>query len=257
MGSYSVIVVSSFFGVVSGMEKEQALIQLMRKDIIPMLALNNYVVNVPNAYQALKKEAFLFYAVIEAIQKIFVKPINKSVRECLKQNALAMYKVRTAPSYNEGMRRMGYSSYKFIDVICEPSSAVNDTMVVSIQTNSFIYPVYREVSKKRPYLNKKDIKINESFFLKAMIELLLLKDRALYVEICSQNKISDWVKIESFLEPSNVALPIMPLSENTSFLCERDIDCLVADMQNLERLSHAILLACAVLVGAVLGLSLY
>ena len=257
MRGYSVVVVSSFFGVVFGMEKEQALIQLMRKDIIPVLAFNNYVVYVPNAYQALKKEAFLFYAVMEAMQKIFVKQINKSGRESLKQNAFAMYKVHTAPSYNEAMRRIGYSSYKYIQIICEPSSEVNDEMVVSIQTNSFIYPVYREASKKRPYLNKKDIKGNVSRFLKAMIEQSLFKDRPVYIEICSQNKISDWVKIESFLEPSNVALPIMPLSENTAFLCERDIDYVVTDMQNLERLSHVILVACAVLVGAVLGLSLY
>lgn len=258
--------ISSFFGITFGMERERALMQLMRQDIIPVLALNDYLVPVANAYEALKREACMPYDSIEKMHQATINKINNDIRNFLSKEGAFLYTIDTEKASNKEKKHTRLSYYRTISIVCSsPPEDIHD-MDIYMSINSFLYDSFHLSCKIKPYTKNDYIRKNIDIFLKNLINCYLPNGQSICVEVCSPDKISDWIIIKNLFQSkplNNVnvdeddedVILMQLLLQEDSFLMgsNDDYGLLYSGMRNYEGLSHVIITA-AVLVVAMVSL---
>lgn len=265
IGVYMSIMVSIFMSNIFAMDRNGTLVELMYKNHIPTLALNDYLVPVPSAYQALQKEASLWHSSSKTALSLYVKQLNKHMREQVIRDDLYPYKVRGVKVYNEVARRTGYRT---IDIVCKSSSTRTDRMNINIKKQIFGFTVLHGKLKACLCMQDRETIKNVDEFLKTIIDQCLPKGRKKYIELAASYKVSDWVSIENRFGPAQHLVSMELLADNSApflegaivasacFLDVEDIDLIIKDMHDLEMLSHIIMGGVTILIGTALGLSL-
>jgi hypothetical protein len=210
-----VSLISSFFGVTFGMERDHTLMQLMRKDIIPVLALNDYLAPVSNAYQALKKEASMPYASIETMHHRVVKKANRIMRELLIEGSGCLYKVYTEKASDKEKRNRMLSYYRAIQFTCLSPSEGACKMGMHMCISTFLYRASHSSCKTHLYSKQEAIKKDINIFLKDIISRIVPKGQFICIEIRCPHKISDWIMIDNSFKADDQTISNESLQENS------------------------------------------
>lgn len=242
------VFLSGFFGVTFGMERERALVQLMRKEVVPILALNDYVMPVSSAYDALKREACMPYEKRKRSQKELIKKVRKAKRKMMSQDGACVYKVYIKETCNEMFKHMGHFDFRNMEIICSPSSTHAHAINADINRTYYQYLSSYSSSFKlkwKRYKEQKEIIERVNSFWHAMVHSLP-KGHVVHIEICSPDRVSDWVTIKNLYDPTDLVASQESLEEN-------DIDLLAMDMHYQERFSYIVIAVFTVLSRAVLS----
>jgi hypothetical protein len=263
--NYILIVVWGSFCGAFGMEREHALIQLMRKEVIPVLALNDYVAPVSNAYDALKREACMPYESIEKKRKKRIKQIVRCKRTGARRDGAWIYTIHTEKAHNKLIRQTGNIYCRQMEIICTPSLTHPYAMSADISKTTFLYNDCGSSLLTRQCWTQDKQRIERvNFFLQAMVMCtfsVLPKRQVFCIEIRSPYKVSDWITIQNLYDP-NIFFTSQELQQennvmvednNSVALHESDIDLLAMDMHAQERFSYIVIAVFTVLSRAMLS----
>lgn len=194
------ILVIGFFslcGVTFGMERECALMQLMRKDIIPILLLNDYIINAPTAYQALLKEASLG----QDIMKPMINCINEQARQYYAEkgvvhrvpDAKTCKRVTSCYVQNPCFRKAAILYQN------ELGSDANNDFSASLRIRTLNYRI--SPSDFQSVIHWEYFRILENLGVsikKDLVSWLSAKWKPIFIELYAPDELSDWIRIKNY-----------------------------------------------------------
>lgn len=175
-----------------GMEKE-----------IPVLAVNNYIINVSSAYQGLQKENSLIY---DMLNRTRFQKINDSINAA--QNFLAHFHFRIGSTFLETTRDTRFPTFMRIKIAYEPSPINPNIPDARVSVVHYMYTFCNFV-KYRPYpwanmtqhiknipsINPDTEKNSWAWLVSILHKKIKCQDDIYFVELCSDKHISDWITI--------------------------------------------------------------
>lgn len=194
------ILVVGFFslcGVTFGMEREHVLMQLMRKDIIPILLLNDYIINAPTAYQALLREA--------SFGQDIMKPMINSTNEQMRQYYEEKGVVHRVPDAKTCKRVTSY----YVQNPCFRKAAIlyqnefgldaaNDSSA-SLRIRTLNYRISPSNFKSVMHCEYHRILENLGVSIKKdLVFWLSDKWKPVFIELYAPDEPSDWIRIENY-----------------------------------------------------------
>lgn len=199
IGCIFIIVLNSLFCTVVGMQHEAvalSLQNLIRE--IPVLCINNYIVNVSSAYEGLKKERFL--------NNDFIKSIKFDIRNCLRKDASITpfrYAFPANRHYIQDSRPTQCPNFLYVHALCLKSSQ-NEKPNIELFVFPFVYMTDRGEFRCIPCSGKKHTDWGSEarewlFNIIGIVAKDMIKRgrKGKYgVELCYNNRISDWLIVE-------------------------------------------------------------
>lgn len=213
-GHIFIILLSSAFGVVAGMDRDKAMRQLVCKEIIPVLALNNYVVNASNAYQALKKEASLAGDSLETIKynlRRKIKETNGSDRSWFKLIDRPVYPLNVSIIRSKLLHRARNFCSRHINIVYDNSLKAPDLLAAHIEICTYAYSVSSSGWESNLYsVNERHIG-NVGFLHKKEFDSLPKQGKSLMIELSSEGNFSDWIKVTNRFRPVESGPSVPPV----------------------------------------------
>ena len=146
-----IIVCIGCMGNIFGMEMENIFKQTVQRNMIPILAINNYVMPISSAYRALQKEVSLSYECLEKIKVMSKNTIN-SINIYIKGSQQKKNNVVTCIPFikkpKDVLHPAGYSFVKCIEVLYIPEGEYIKAYIIA---KRFIYCVKDTHFKARKY----------------------------------------------------------------------------------------------------------
>lgn len=179
---------------VFGMEQEHALREAVRKGIISDLSVNDYIINVPNAYRGLFKGMFFEHNML----RIKAQEMNKRCKERVKNGCYLAYRLPDKKTLKR-LTPMKIPYFRYVDF--DYKTIVEDglefecvhTMNAHIRIATWCYfPLHR-----KPYIYSRTATVikNISAPIQNNIIRLFPTNKPVFIELYAQDQISDWIKI--------------------------------------------------------------
>jgi hypothetical protein len=197
ISSYVVLVI--FFAVcgsIFGMEEDHALRESVRKGIIPSLSVNDYIVPVSSAYQALLKEA----SFKQHMLRNMINTVNTRLRQQLAGRGGVVYQLfdeKMVERFVDPNFYLRIPCYRYMELTYNNAekSECSDDMDAQVKVFTFAYSISPITFNSREYLCKEKSLTNISTVVKNNIIRLLPKGKSAYIELYAPDQISDWIKI--------------------------------------------------------------
>lgn len=191
LSNYTVILI--LYGLTNtafGMNKDIVLERLVRKNIFPVLALNNYIVPVSSAYQALKKEVSIPYVSLQRskqMSRLQITATNVRTKLALEKKGVVF--TIDVSDIRKDIANPLRDYFKDIQIQYYPSSHVPARLHAYMSIDTYFHYSGKRLSRKEY------VQINLSSALKNKVDVLLSRGTPLSIELYSEGNISDWVTI--------------------------------------------------------------
>lgn len=198
----SIIVLSGFCITLFGMNQDLTLEQLVKKNTFPVLALNNYIIPVASAYDALKKEAFLSYIVLQKNkERMRTYIVGTNVRKNLDHKKEGLVKRIDVSDIRKNMMFFARDfCYRTVYIKYYFPSHRSKRLDAYMSIDTFKYWFDSTFHTKHVHLQQYTIK-NISEKTKRKIGILLRKGMPQYFELYSAGNLSEWIMVESDYQP--------------------------------------------------------
>lgn len=231
--------------------EQQKCLQKLLKGKIPILALNNYIVNASNAYQALKKEASFEHDMLRCM----IKTTNKHMRNLYEQQGV-VYRIPDVKTYKRITDYTQHPYFKAIEIVYKNILCCGNKLNAHIKVDTLVYCVSPSFFKSVMYCNTQCTTESSSTSLHNNIDRLVPKGKSLFIELYCPDQISDWITVENKLSPINSIVRAQLLREDSSLFHEQDLD----DYHSINKVgigicSCSFIFVTTVLSAMVLGLS--
>jgi len=259
----------SLFGIVFSMDQQELVArqfvsnvskQLLLKEIVSAVAVNDYIIPVATFSQALKKEALLTYACLEKMKCMVHKKINalnNRHRAIMQKECAHVYMIDVSDIRKQTFHISRDFSSKRMDITYSRSLNRSDTPSAYMKKYIYIHPV-SPLGLKSDQLPTNDIVVHSlGFALRNELEKVLKEGESFAIELYSQGNVSDWFKvINSFgpvkpIKTISVSLKNTLSAEESSLFHERDLDYNPLDLQGIKIAGYSLFTG-AVLVAAIL-----
>lgn len=193
-----IIALSCLCGVALGMQQEVALPLQKPVYLIPVLFINNYVVNVSSAYKGLKKETFL----IDDFSKSIIRErMNRRIKKEIP--VFFLYDSLANRSYIKHSRPAQYPNFIYLYAVCT-KSLQNEPFDMKIRVYPYVYSTDRGAFQHISCPERENKKWGEKAdsWLVTVIEMVIqdMMNRGFKgtqgVELYYPNRISDWLVVE-------------------------------------------------------------
>lgn len=264
---HNVIVLAGFSSVCSivfGMEQKCSLIGAIHKDIVPALSVNDYIITVSTAYQALKKEA--------SFERDILRPIiimaNNRLRDLCRTQGI-LYRLRDSKTSKRMTNYVPKPYFKCIELLYKNKVELEDIdrLRACITVSTKVYYISSFAFKSVVYSQDQYTVDGFSALVKNNIIRLLPKGKPVFIELYSPGKISDVIKIENcfeFLDSDdcnfdmrNVVARSTLSREDSNLFHNRDADYNSLDHLGIRVGCWSFFLGTIVLTSALLGSLLY
>ena len=194
-----------FFGMSLGMNRDVVMRNLVSKEAIPMLALNNYVVDASTAYEAFYKEAHLAEEALKKMKNaalIKIKLINDNYRRSLLKDGGGVYTFNASKIRCRMMNPVRRFQFRRIGI--KYNFNQNEPISATMKIKFFEYCVFQSNYQSQKYFIKEYVvqQITSSLLLDQLKYILLKEQLArylqlgkFYIELHSSYDHSDWIKV--------------------------------------------------------------
>ena len=203
------------WGVIFGMQQEK---------IIPVLSINNYIVPVSSAYQALFKEA----SFKQRMLRDMINTANTAAREKLAGKMGIVHQIADEREVERlidpNIFYLRIPCFRYMELTYKNASEFecSNDMDADVKIVTFQYYISPTRFNSREYMRKEKSITHISTVVKNNIMHVLPKGTSAYIELYSPGQISDWIKITNCFKSTDHA--VVRQDQEQSLFHARDID---------------------------------
>jgi hypothetical protein len=229
---------------------QQKSLQELQEGTIPVLGLNDYVVNVSSAYQALKKEACLGQDMFRYI----IKRANKEMRTLYAQQGI-VYRIPDVKTYERITEHTQHPYFRAVEIVYRDMPSYDNKLNAHIRIDTLVYYVVPVFFRSVKYCNVQQTTESSSASLRNNIDRLVPKGKPLFIEFYCPDQISDWITVENKLSRINSVASAKLSQRDSTLFHEQDLDYKFINQAGIGICSCSFIFVTTVLSAVVLGLS--